>query len=153
MANTYTQIHMQFIFVVKFREGSISSSWKDELYKYITGIVQNHDHRMICINGMPDHIHLFIGMRPTQSVADLLREIKTSSSRWINERKLVKGKFEWQSGYAAFSYSKSHVPRVINYIEKQEQHHRSITFNMEYKEFLKENEIEYNERFVFQELV
>ncbi len=145
-------MHMQFIFVVKYREASINSQWKDELYKYITGIVQNHGHKMICMNGMPDHVHLFIGMRPTQSVSDLLREIKTSSSRWINERKFVKGKFEWQSGYAAFAYSKSHVPRVINYIQNQEIHHKTISFKMEYKNFLKEHEIDYNERFVFQEM-
>lgn len=103
MANTYTQIYLQFVFAVKHREGIISSSSKDELYKYITGIVQTNNHKLICINGMLDHIHVLIGMRPTQSISDLLQDIKGSSSKWINDKKLVKGKFEWQEGYGDFN--------------------------------------------------
>lgn len=153
MANTYTQIYLQFVFAVKHREGIISSSWKDELYKYITGIVQTNNHKLICINGMPDHIHILIGMRPTQSVSDLLQDIKGSSSKWINDKKLVKGKFEWQEGYGAFSYGKSQLKDVIAYIEKQEEHHAKKSFREEYLDFLKKFEIEYDEKYIFKELI
>ena len=153
MTNTYTQIHLQIVFAVQYRNGAIKSSWKNELYKYITKIIQNNGHKMICINGMPDHIHILIGLRPAQSISELLREIKSNSSKWINEKKLVSGKFEWQEGYGAFSYSKKDLANVINYIENQEIHHGKVSFKMEYESFLKEFEIEYNERFVFKELV
>ena len=152
MANTYTQIHIQAVFAVQNRLCVIRNSCKGELYKYITSIVQKNGHKMICINGMPDHIHLFIGMRTSQSVADLLREIKSNSSKWINEKKLVLGKFEWQEGYGAFSYSKSDISNVANYIENQEIHHRTISFRAEYESFLKELEIDYDERFIFKEM-
>jgi REP element-mobilizing transposase RayT len=102
---------------------------------------------------MPDHIHILIGLRPAQSISELLREIKSNSSKWINEKKLVLGKFEWQEGYGAFSYSKRDLPNIINYIENQEIHHGTVSFKMEYESFLKEFEIEYNERFVFKEMV
>jgi putative transposase len=151
MANTYTQIHLQFVFAVKYRAAVIDKSWKDELYKYITGIVQNNKHKMLCINGVADHIHIFIGMKPTQSVSDLLQDIKGSSSKWINEKGFIKGKFEWQEGYGAFSYSMSHIQNVIRYIENQEEHHRKKSFLEEYIAFLDEFEIEYNERFIFHE--
>jgi putative transposase len=151
MANTYTQIHLQFVFAVKFRAAVIDKSWKDELYKYITGIVQNNKHKMLCINGVADHIHIFIGMKPTQSISDLLQDIKGSSSKWINEKGFIKGKFEWQEGYGAFSYSMSHIQNVIRYIENQEEHHRKKSFLEEYIDFLEEFEIEYNERFIFHE--
>jgi putative transposase len=153
MANTYTQIHLHFVFAVKYREGIIQSSWKDELYKYVTGIVQNNKHKMICINGMPDHIHILIGMEPIQSISDLLKDVKGSSSKWINERKFLKGKFEWQEGYGAFSYSKSQVKDVIAYIENQESHHAKKTFREEYLDFLKRFEIEFDERYIFKDLV
>lgn len=153
MPNTYTQIHIHFVFAVKFREGVITSSRKDELYKYITGIVQNNNHKLICINGMPDHIHILIGMRPTQSISDLLQDIKGGSSKWINEKKLIKGKFEWLEGYGAFSYGKSQVKDVIEYIENQEQHHEKKTFKEEYLDFLKKFEIDYEEKYIFKELI
>lgn len=114
MANTYTQMHHQFVFAVQNRISLIQPSWKEDLYKYMTGIIQNHDHKVLAINGMADHVHIFIGMRPTQSVMDLMQDIKGSSSKWINENRLARGKFQWQEGYGAFSYSKSHVPAVIN---------------------------------------
>ena len=153
MPNTYTQIHIQFVFAVKFRHGLISSSWKDELYQYITGIVQNNKHKLICINGMPDHIHILIGVRPHQSISDLMQDVKGGSSKWINEKKFLKGKFEWQQGYGAFSYSKSHVKDVVHYIQKQEQHHQMKTFLQEYVEFLEKFEVEYEESFIFKELI
>jgi putative transposase len=153
MPNTYTQIHIQFVFAVKFRHGLISSSWKDELYQYITGIVQNNKHKLICINGMPDHIHILIGLRPHQSISDLMQDVKGGSSKWINEKKFLKGKFEWQQGYGAFSYSKSHVKDVVHYIQNQEQHHQKKTFLEEYVDFLKKFEVEYEESFIFNELI
>lgn len=151
MANTYTQIHIQLVFAVKHRAGLIHSSFKDELYKYIAGIIKYHNHKLLAINGMHDHIHIFIGMRPTQSLSDLLQDIKGSSSKWINEKKFLKVKFEWQEGYGTFSYSKSHVNAVINYIKNQERHHAIKTFREEYLEFLKLFEIDYDERYIFKE--
>jgi putative transposase len=152
MANTYTQIYIHFVFVVKFRNRVIQSGWKEELYKYISGIVRNHGHKVLALNGMPDHIHLFVGFRPNQSMSDFMQDVKGSSSKWINEKKLVPGKFEWQSGFGAFSYGKSQISEVIKYIENQENHHNSKTFREEYLEFLSRFEIEFNEAFIFKEL-
>ncbi|MDX1943757.1 MAG: IS200/IS605 family transposase [Saprospiraceae bacterium] len=151
MANTYTQIHLHLVFVVKYRLGLIQKSWKDDLYKYITGIIQNNGHKLLIINGMPDHIHILIGFRPTQSLADLMRDIKQMSSLWINEKKLTLSKFAWQEGYGAFSYGHSQLKTIIQYIEKQEEHHRKRTFLEEYKEFLSLFEIEYEEKYIFKE--
>jgi putative transposase len=151
MANTYTQIHLQFVFVVKYRNGLIHPSWKEELYAYIIGIISYHNHKVLAINGMPDHLHILIGMRPSQSISELLQDIKGSSAKWINEKGFLKQKFEWQEGYGAFSYSKSSVPNVINYIKNQEEHHKKKTFNEEYINFLKEFEVEYDERYVFKD--
>ena len=153
MANTYTQIHLQFVFAVKYREAMIHKSWKEELHRYITGIVNNQDHKMICINSMPDHIHLFIGMRPHQSISEFMRVLKTYSSKWINEKKLVRGKFEWQGGYGAFSYGKSQIPDVVAYIENQEQHHQKKSFKEEYLEFLHKFQIDYDEKYIFGDLL
>jgi putative transposase len=153
MANTYTQIHLQFVFAVKYRQGIILPSFKNELYQYITGIIQNQEHKVLAINGTEDHIHIFIGMRPSQSISDLLQDIKSSSSKWINDKKFLNIKFEWQSGYGAFSYSKSHVDKVINYIKNQEEHHKKETFKEEYLKFLKAFEIEYNESYIFKDLI
>jgi len=149
MANSYTQIHLQVIFAVKKRTGLIQKEWKDELYKYITGIVQAHEHKLLAINGMPDHLHVFFGMRPIQSLSDLMQNIKQDSSKWVNQKKFIKEKFEWQEGYGAFSYSKSQVSRVISYIQNQEAHHRKITFLDEYKKFLENFGVDYDERYIF----
>jgi len=152
MANTYTQIHIQAVFVVKSRLGLIQNEWKDELYKYITGIIQANNHKLLAINGMPDHLHVFFGMRPTQSLSDLMQDIKGGSSKWINERKFTKGRFEWQEGYGAFSYSKAQVSTVITYIQNQEMHHQRTTFIEEYKSLLQEFNIDYDDRYIFKEL-
>ena len=153
MPNTYTQIHIQFVFAVKYRDGIIDSSWKNELYKYITGIVQGNNHKLISINGMSDHIHILIGLRPTQSISDLMQDIKGNSSKWVNEKQFVKRKFEWQEGYGAFSYSKSHIKSVIEYIENQELHHQKKTFIDEYLDFLQKFEVDYDEKYIFKELI
>lgn len=149
MADTYTQLDVQLVFAVKGRQSLIQKSWKDELYRYITGIVQNHKHKMLRINGMPDHIHIFIGYHPSQLIPKLVEEIKTSSNEFINERGLATRKFSWQKGYGAFSYSRSHRDSVIKYINNQEQHHRKKTFQEEYIAFLKKFEIEYQEKYLF----
>src|SRR6187551_61754 len=145
MSNTYTQIHIQAVFAVKSRIGLIQLDWEHELYKYISGIVSNQGHKLLAINGMPDHIHVFFGMRPLQSLSELMQDIKGSSSKWINEKGFVKGRFEWQEGYGAFSYAKAQVPAVINYIQNQKIHHKKISFRDEYKELLEEFEVEYDE--------
>jgi REP element-mobilizing transposase RayT len=137
------------VFAVQNRNCIIGNNWKDELYKYITGIVRNHNHKPLIINGMPDHLHLLIGLRPTQSISDLMQDIKGNSSRWINERNLVPGKFSWQEGYGAFSYSKSELSNIIHYIDNQESHHKKKSFMEEYIELLEEFEIDYDERYVF----
>ena len=152
MPNTYTQIHLHFIFAVQNRLSLIQKEWKDRLYQYITGIVQKNEHKMIIINGMSDHLHIVIGMRPTQSNSDLLQDIKGSSSKWINDNKLAKGKFQWQEGYGAFSYSKSALPKLIKYVKNQEEHHKKKTFTEEYREFLKAFEVEFDDRYSFHEI-
>ncbi|MCC5945604.1 MAG: IS200/IS605 family transposase [Bernardetiaceae bacterium] len=152
MANTYTQIHLHLVFAVKYREGLIRKEWKDELYKYITGIVPNNKHKLMIINGMTDHIHILIGFRTHQSLADLMKDIKQMSSLWINERKFCKGKFAWQEGYAAFSYGQSQLPQIIKYIKEQEKHHQKRTFLEEYKEFLKLFEVDFEEKYIFKDL-
>jgi putative transposase len=153
MANTYTQLHLHFVFAVKFRASVIHESWENDLFKYITGIVQKNEHKMLCVNGMPDHIHIAVGMRPHQSISDLLQDIKGDSSRWINNQKLTSNKFAWQEGYGAFSYSKSQLPRLISYIKNQKIHHKKQTFIEEYLEMLEKFEVEYDEKYIFKELV
>jgi putative transposase len=153
MANTYTQIHIHFVFAVKYRLGLINPEWKEQLYKYITEITQSNNHKLLAINGMPDHIHILIGMRPTQSISDLMKEVKQSSSLWINEKKLSSIKFEWQEGYGAFSYSKSQIDNVIKYINNQEEHHKKKSFIEEYLEMLTKFEVEYDEKYVFKDLI
>jgi len=152
MANMFTQIHIQCIFAVKYRQSVIHSIWKERLHKYITGIVQNQGHKMIAINSMPDHLHLFFGFRPNQALSDLMRIVKGESSEWINNEKLTPALFRWQEGYGAFSYSKSQINPVATYIHNQEKHHHKKTFLEEYKEFLDFFEIEYDEKYVFKPL-
>jgi putative transposase len=152
MANTYTQIHIQCVIAVKFRESVIQPVWKERLNQYITGIVQNNGHKMIAINSMPDHLHLFFGFRPNQSLSDLMRIMKSDSSEWINKEQFNPSTFRWQEGYGAFSYSRSQIKTVANYIANQEEHHRKKTFLEEYETFLKKFEVEYDERYIFKTL-
>ena len=151
MANTYTQIHLQIVFAVRFRAALINKTWKDELYKYMTGIVQMQKHKMIIINGVEDHVHMLIGFKPHQSLSDLVQDVKGSSSKWINDRKLTKNKFNWQQGFGAFSYSMDALPNVINYTLNQEEHHKKTIFKDEYKKYLKEYEIEFDERYLLKD--
>jgi len=151
MPNSYTQIHIQFVFAVKYRSALIDREWKERLHQYITGIFQANKHKMLQINSMPDHIHIFIGMRPHQSISALIQNVKTESSKWIKEQNLYKN-FAWQEGYGAFSYSKRQVDDVIRYIQNQEIHHRKETFLNEYRKFLKAFEVEWDEQYIFKEL-
>ncbi len=150
MANTYTQIYIHIVFTVKGRVNLIPEIHKDELYKYITGIIQNKGQKLICINGMPDHIHLFFGMKPDIALSDLIRDIKHFSTKFINERQWFKGKFYWQEGFGAFSYSHSHIDTVVKYIQCHEQHHRKTSFRDEYILMLKKFNIDYNEKYLFE---
>lgn len=150
MANTYTQLHVQLVFAVKFRAGLIREEWKGRLHQYITGIFQKNEHKMLQVNSMPDHIHILIGLRPHQSVSALVQNVKTKSSIWIKENKLSSS-FAWQEGFGAFSYSKSHVPDVIRYIQNQEMHHKKETFLDEYRRLLKAFEVEYDEKYIFKD--
>ncbi|GIL19436.1 MAG: IS200/IS605 family transposase [Candidatus Jettenia sp.] len=150
MAGTFSQIYIQVVFTVKGWENLIGKEWKDELHKYIAGIIKGREQKPIIVNGMPDHIHAFVGLRPAMAISDLVRDIKNNSSNFINEKKLVKGKFSWQEGYGAFSYSHSHIQNVYDYILNQEEHHRKKTFREEYIDFLKKFEIEYNEKYLFE---
>jgi len=152
MANTYTQIHIQCVMAVKYRQSLIRKEWKERLHKYITGIVQNQGHKMLAINSMPDHLHVFLSLRPNQSISDLMRIVKSESSEWINAQKFNSETFRWQEGYGAFSYSRSQVQVVCIYIANQEEHHHKKTFSEEYKEFLKVFEIEYDEQYIFKSL-
>ena len=152
MANTYTQLYIHIVFAVKGRQNLISKIWKDELYKYITGIVINEGQKLIAINGMPDHIHILVGSKPNKALSDLVRDIKANSSRFINEKKWISGKFEWQTGFGAFSYSHSQLTNVINYIQNQEEHHKKKTFKEEYVDFLKAFDIDYNNQYLFDDV-
>ena len=149
MANTYTQIHIHVVFTVQNRTSVIRREWREDLYRYLTGIIKNHGHKVLAINGMPDHIHILFGMRPTQSLAELMYNTKGDSSKWINAKRLVVGRFSWQEGYGAFSHSKSQVPAVIKYIKNQQEHHRNKTFLEEYHEFLQKFGVDFDERYLF----
>ena len=151
MANTYTQLYFHVVFAVTGRDNAISPNWKEDLYKYISGIISNHEQKLMIINGMPDHIHLLIGTKPNCNLSDLVRVIKSNSSKWINEKSLVRGKFEWQTGFSAFTVSQSVVPSVVEYIKNQEKHHKKKTFSEEYIDFLKANNIDYNTDYIFKE--
>lgn len=150
MANTYTQLHIQFVFAVKYREALIHDLWRSRLHQYITGIFQNNHHKMLQINSVADHIHILIGLRPDQSISSLIQNVKSESTKWIKHEKLSLS-FAWQEGYGAFSYSKSHLPDVIRYIQTQEEHHKKETFLSEYKRLVTAFAIDFDEQYIFKE--
>ena len=149
MANTYTQIYIQVVFAVQGRYNLIRKELKEELHKYITGIIRNKKQKLIAINNMPDHAHIFIGMKPSIALSDLVRDIKNNSSTFINEKKWVQGKFNWQEGFAAFSYGHSQMYTVVRYIQNQEEHHARKTFKEEYLELLKKFHVEHDGNYLF----
>jgi len=148
MANTYTQIYLHLVFAVQNRTSLIQPEWKNELYKYITGIIKNNGHKLIAINGTSNHLHIAIGYKPHQLIPELLQDIKANSSKWINEKQFVRGKFNWQAGYGAFSFSHSHLNAVVKYIYNQEQHHKRKTFREEYVQLLKKYDIPFDEKYI-----
>ena len=148
MANTYTQLHNHVVFATKYREAFIHSGWQEELHKYITGIVQNYEHKMLKINSMSDHVHLLIGMRPHQSLSSLIQTVKSESTKWIKDQNGCNG-FAWQAGFGAFSHSKDQLSGVILYIEHQKEHHRVETFREEYIRILKESGVAFDEKYIF----
>ena len=149
MANTFTQIHIHLIFVVKYRESLIQTNWKERLHQYITGIIQHNKHKVLQINSMPDHVHILIGLRPDQSLSSLVQIVKSESTKFINENNFCLSYFRWQEGFAAFSYSKNQIPTVIKYIQNQEEHHKTVTFLEEYKGLLQQFEVDWDERYIF----
>ena len=150
MANTYTQLYVQIIFSPLGRQNLIRNKIKNDIYKYIVGIIKRKNQKPMIINGMPDHVHILIGFSPDIAISDLVRDIKSNSSNFINENKLIPGKFSWQKGFGAFTYSKSQVPRVVRYIENQEEHHRMKTFKEEYLELLEKFEVDYKKHYLFE---
>ncbi|MFY8109576.1 MAG: IS200/IS605 family transposase [Bacteroidia bacterium] len=150
MPGSYSQIYIQIIFAVKGRQSLINESWEEDLYKYITGIVENKNQKMLAINGIPDHIHLLIGMRPSCCLSDLIREIKKSSNEFINKRNISRYKFAWQEGFGAFSYSQSALDSVVKYIGNQKMHHMKKSFKCEYLEFLNKFNVDFKDEFLFE---
>ncbi|MBK9402285.1 MAG: IS200/IS605 family transposase [Bacteroidetes bacterium] len=149
MANTYSQIYIQVVFTVSGRINLIKKEWKDELHKYIAGIIEGNGQKSIIVNGMPDHIHAFIGLKPSMAISNLVRDIKSGSTNFINKHNYVQGKFSWQEGFGAISYSHSQIERVYNYILNQELHHKHINFREEYCKLLHEHNISSDEKYLF----
>jgi len=150
MPNTYSQIYIQIVFTVKGRQNLISKQHKEALQKYISGIVQKRQQKLLAIYAMPDHIHLLVGIKPNISISDLVRDVKAGSSNFINENRWIHGKFNWQEGFGAFSYSRNQIDTVIKYIANQEEHHKKTSFKEEYIDFLKTYEVEYDENYLFE---
>lgn len=150
MAGTFSQIYLQFVFAVKCRENLLQKPWRDEVFKYMAGIIKCKNQKPIIVNGVADHVHVFVGLKPAMSISDLVRDIKSNSSNFINEQKFIRGKFSWQEGYGVFSYAHSQIETVYQYIANQEEHHRKKTFKEEYVDFLQKFDIEYNDKYLFE---
>jgi putative transposase len=152
MPNTYTQLYIHCVFAVKYRASLIHNDWDEQLRKYISVTVQNQGHKLIAINNMPDHLHLFVGLNPDQSISDMIRNVKRESSEWINANNLTPSKFRWQEGYGAFSHSRSQINKVVKYIVNQQEHHAETSFLGEYKKMLISFDVDFDERYIFKEL-
>ena len=150
MANTYTQMNVHAVFSVKGRGNFISNKWKDELHMYLAGTLKETQNYSLAVGGYKDHVHIFFELNPTNSVSDVLKNVKSKSSKWINRRGFIAGKFEWQAGYGAFTYSRSQRDRVIKYIMNQERHHKKESFRDEYLELLRKHEIKYEDAYLFE---
>ena len=149
MPNTYTQLYIQLVFAVRFREALVNESLREPLQKYLTGIATQHGHKMLAVYCMPDHTHVFVGLNPVQSISQLANALKANSSRWINSENFCRVRFQWQQGYGAFSYHKELIPVVARYIINQKEHHRQRSFRKEYLEFLKEFDIAFDDQYLF----
>ncbi len=152
MANTYSQIYLHFIFAVQNRLSLIGESWEEDLYRYITGIVENNGHKMLAINGTANHIHVFIGYNSSQAIPDLMKDVKRSSSLWINKKKYVRGQFNWQEGYGVFSYSHSHIDNVAKYVLGRKAHHKEYSFRDEYEKFLNLYNVKYDPKYIMTDI-
>jgi len=150
MANTYTQIRIQLVFATEGRNNMIPKNHKDQVEKYINGILEKRKHKLLAIYCMPDHIHILIGLHPEQSISQLVEQTKKISKRFINEQEWMPFDFQWQRGYGAFSYSKSQTDQVVTYILNQEEHHKSKTFKEEYLDMLRKVEIDFDTRYLFE---
>ncbi|WMJ74697.1 IS200/IS605 family transposase [Cytophagaceae bacterium ABcell3] len=150
MPGTFSQIYVQVVFAVRGRNSLLLKPWRDDVFKYMSGIIKGKGQKSIIVNGVSDHVHLFVGLKPSMRLSDLVRDIKSITSGFIKEQKFVRGKFEWQEGYGAFSYSHSHINQVYNYIKNQEEHHKRKTFKEEYVEMLRKFEIEHDEKYLFE---
>ena len=150
MAGTFSQIYIQVVFAVKGRENLLLNPWRDDVFKYMAGIIKGKNQKPIIVNGVTNHVHLFIGLKPSIALSDLIRDVKNNTSNFINEQRFVPGKFSWQEGHGSFSYSHSQIEQVYQYILYQEEHHKKKTFREEYLEFLHKYEIEYDERYLFE---
>ena len=150
MANTYTQLYIQIVFSVKGRENLIKESFRDELEKIICGIISKQNCKTYAIYCNPDHTHLFVGIHPTISVSKLMEQVKSGSSNWLNSKQYIVGKFSWQDGYGAFSYSKSHIDKVVKYVLNQSEHHKKQSFRDEYMSFLNKFEMDYDPKYLFE---
>jgi len=150
MAGTFSQIYIQIVFAVKGRQNLIKPFFEEELYKYISGIVNGKEQKSLAVNGMPDHVHVLVGLKPSMRISDLVRDIQNNSTNFINERGWLKNHFSWQEGYGAFSYSESQFGRVIDYIKNQKLHHQKKTFRQEYLSFLKKLNISFDEKYLFE---
>ncbi len=153
MANTYHQIYLQTVFAVKYRKAMIDNTWKSKLLGVIGNLINETNCKTIIVNGTEDHIHCFLGLKPVVSVSELMKTVKAKSSKYINDHKLTNERFEWQTGYGVFSYSQSQVDRVYKYIMNQEAHHRKIKFKDEYLDLLRKFRVEYDDQYVFEELI
>jgi REP element-mobilizing transposase RayT len=149
MADTFSQIYIHLVFSVKGRQNIIHKTWREELFKYVSGIIKGRDQKVFAIGGMPDHIHILISLRPNYMVSELVNSVKTNSSKWINSKEFIKGKFNWQEGYGAFSYGQSQLDHVIQYINNQELHHQRKSFKEEYIELLEKFNVKFDEKYLF----
>ncbi len=150
MANTYTQLYIQYVFSVKGRKNIIKEHFRDELEKVMCGITTNHKCKTYAIYCNPDHTHIFVGMHPSIAPAKLMEQVKSGSSNWLNNKKYIQGKFSWQDGYGAFTYSKSHIDKVVKYVLNQAEHHKKQTFMEEYLLFLRKFDVDYNPKYLFE---
>lgn len=153
MANTYSQIYVQIVFAVKYRKALLDKAWRSQVFGVMGNLINETNCKTIIVNGVEDHVHCFVGLKPAISVSELMKIVKAKSSKYINDHSLTRERFEWQTGFGVFSYSQIDIERVFKYIQNQEEHHRSKKFKEEYLELLKEYQIEYDEQYLFEELI
>jgi REP element-mobilizing transposase RayT len=153
MANTYHQVYIQVVFAVKYREAVIANEWKSKVFGVIGNLINETGCKTIIVNGVEDHVHCFLGLKPSVSISELMKTVKAKSSKYINDHNLTKSRFEWQEGYGAFSYSHSQIDAVYKYIVNQEEHHKKQTLKDEYLEFLDKFEVPFDEKYIFEDLI